>query len=38
MVGGGTRLFPATGVRRSPRLVSAHTLRQGAVRLVYAFD
>jgi dihydrofolate reductase len=38
MLGGGTPLFPATGVRRSPRLVSAHTLKHGAVRLVYAFD
>ncbi len=37
IIGGGAPLFPATGFRASPRLVSARQLGQG-VRLHYAFD
>ena len=38
LIGGGRPLFPATGVRAQPRLLSAQTLGQGCVRLHYAFD
>lgn len=38
MLGGGTPLFPATGLRRSPRLISATTLDRGCVRLHYRFE
>jgi dihydrofolate reductase len=38
IIGGGTPLFPPTGVRRSPRLISAETLAAGCVRLHYGFD
>jgi dihydrofolate reductase len=37
IIGGGAPLFPATGFRASPRLISAKQLGQG-VRLHYAFD
>jgi dihydrofolate reductase len=37
MIGGGYPLFPATGVRLTPRLVSATELKGGGVRLHYAF-
>lgn len=38
IIGGGTPLFPATGLRRTPRLISAQTLAAGCVRLHYGFD
>ncbi len=37
IIGGGRPLFPATGVRSSPRLISARALDRGCVRLHYAF-
>jgi dihydrofolate reductase len=37
LIGGGAPLFPATGFRSSPRLISAKQLGQ-SVRLHYAFD
>lgn len=36
LVGGGYPLFPPTGFRATPRLLSAHTLDRGVVRLHYA--
>ena len=36
LLGGGKPLFPATGFRASPRLLSAQTLDRGCVRLHYA--
>lgn len=38
LIGGGRPLFPATGVRARPRLLSAEALDRGCVRLHYAFD
>lgn len=38
IIGGGAPLFPPTGLRRTPRLISARTLRAGYVRLHYGFD
>jgi dihydrofolate reductase len=38
LLGGGTPLFPATGLRRSLRLISATTLDRGCVRLHYSFE
>ena len=38
LIGGGHPLFPATGVRARPRLLSAKVLGAGCVRLHYAFD
>ena len=38
LIGGGRPLFPATGVRAYPRLLSAEALDRGCVRLHYAFD
>lgn len=38
VLGGGIPLFPATGLRRSVRLVSAKALDRGCVRLHYSFD
>jgi dihydrofolate reductase len=38
LIGGGRPLFPATGVRAQPRLLSAGALGGGCVRLHYAFD
>jgi len=38
LIGGGRPLFPATGVRARPTLLSAETLDRGCVRLHYAFD
>jgi dihydrofolate reductase len=35
LIGGGTPLFPSTGFRASPRLMSAKTLDRGCVRLHY---
>ncbi|MEJ5020438.1 dihydrofolate reductase family protein [Ochrobactrum vermis] len=37
LIGGGIPLFPATGFRASPVLLSAKTLDRGCVRLHYAF-
>jgi dihydrofolate reductase len=37
MLGAGTPLFPLTGFRASPRLISAEALDRGCVRLHYAF-
>lgn len=37
MLGDGHRLFPTTGFRASPTLISAQTLDQGCVRLHYRF-
>lgn len=36
LIGGGPLLFPATGFRASPRLLSAKALDRGCVRLHYA--
>lgn len=36
VIGGGRPLFPATGFRASPRLISAKALDRGCVRLHYA--
>jgi len=38
LVGGGFPLFPPTGFRASPRLLSAKALGTGMARLHYAFD
>lgn len=38
LLGGGRPLFPATGLRASPTLISAKSLDRGCVRLHYAFD
>ncbi|WP_152222488.1 dihydrofolate reductase family protein [Pseudomonas sp. SCB32] len=38
IIGGGVPLFPASGLRASPTLVSAKTLEPGCVRLHYRFD
>lgn len=38
LIGGGRPLFPATGVRARPRLLSVGALGHGCVRLHYAFD
>jgi dihydrofolate reductase len=38
MLGGGSPLFPATGYRSSPELVSVKALGKGCVRLHYRFD
>jgi len=38
IIGGGYPLFPPTGFRASPRLVSASALGSGMVRLHYRFD
>lgn len=37
LIGGGPPLFPPTGLRISPRLLSAKALDRGCVRLHYAF-
>jgi len=37
ILGGGTPLFPATGFRASPELVSAKPMSKGCVRLHYRF-
>lgn len=37
MLGGGRQLFPMTGFRTSPRLISAQALDRGCVRLHYRF-
>ena len=38
LLGGGKPLFPATGLRTGPRLISAQAFDRGCVRLHYAFD
>jgi dihydrofolate reductase len=38
LIGGGAPLFPASGLTRGARLISAQTLAAGCVRLHYAFD
>jgi riboflavin biosynthesis pyrimidine reductase len=38
LIGGGVPLFPATGVKTSPKLLSAKELNGGGVRLHYAFS
>ncbi len=38
LLGGGRPLFPATGHRASPTLISAQALDRGCVRLHYRFD
>lgn len=38
IIGGGVPLFPPTGLKASPRLLSASELKGGGVRLHYAFD
>ncbi len=38
IIGGGRPLFPPTGLRSSPRLLSAKALDRGCVRLHYSFD
>jgi len=38
IIGGGYPMFPATGLKRTPRLLSAGPLKMGCVRLRYAFD
>ena len=38
MLGGGRPLFPMTGFRASPMLISAQTLDRGCVRLHYRFQ
>jgi dihydrofolate reductase len=38
IIGGGYPLFPPTGFRASPRLISAKELKGGGVRLHYAFE
>ena len=38
LIGGGTPLFPATGFRASPKLLSAQALDRGCVRLHYALS
>jgi dihydrofolate reductase len=37
LIGGGSALFPASGFRATPTLVSAQVLDRGCVRLHYAF-
>lgn len=37
LLGGGTALFPATGLRANAQLISAQALDRGYVRLHYAF-
>jgi len=37
IIGGGTPLFPPTGFKASPELISARTLDKGCVRLHYRF-
>jgi dihydrofolate reductase len=38
IIGGGIPLFPPTGLRSSPRLVSAQALGEACARLHYRFD
>lgn len=38
LLGGGRPLFPATGHRDSPKLISAQPMDRGCVRLHYRFD
>lgn len=38
LLGGGRPLFPAAGLRATPRLLGAQALDRGCVRLHYAFD
>jgi Dihydrofolate reductase len=38
IIGGGAPLFPATGFRASPHLISAKEVSKGCVRLHYRFD
>ncbi|MDP9838572.1 dihydrofolate reductase [Neorhizobium huautlense] len=38
MLGAGRPLFPATGYRASPKLISAQAIDQGCVRLHYRFE
>lgn len=38
LIGGGRPLFPATGFKTSPKLLSAQTLDRGCVRLHYALS
>lgn len=38
LLGGGRPLFPATGYRDSPKLISAQQMDRGCVRLHYRFD
>lgn len=38
LIGGGKPLFPATGLRASPRLLSAKALDRGCVRLHYSLQ
>ena len=38
MIGGGRPLFPSTGFRASPELISAQALDKGCVRLHYRFS
>jgi dihydrofolate reductase len=38
IIGGGSPLFPPTGFRASPQLVSAREMSKGCVRLHYRFD
>lgn len=38
LIGGGAPLFPASGLTRGARLISAQPLAAGCVRLHYAFD
>lgn len=38
LLGGGRPLFPATGLRATPRLLGAQALDRGCVRLHYALD
>jgi dihydrofolate reductase len=38
IIGGGRPLFPATGLRASPKLLSAAEMDKGCVRLHYSFE
>lgn len=38
LLGGGRPLFPATGHRRTPKLISAKAIDKGCVRLHYSFE
>jgi riboflavin biosynthesis pyrimidine reductase len=38
LIGGGAPLFPPTGFRASPKLISAKELKGGGVRLHYSFE
>ena len=38
IIGGGFALFPATGLRLSPTLLSAKVIEPGCVRMHYRFD